>query len=145
MDLMRISLGFFSQPHTMPALPIGDLLNPMPPLSALGEVVSINLSTNRTVIHNRYKLNRKTTLSVVYQYPVDAILEYPKTGLEDKEVVGHLFAMRPDAWVSPARDFAYSRGEPSGKARDTVTVPLLVDCTTGEQVPCTTRHNTCAY
>lgn len=141
----------------MPSLAIADLLNPMPspiaipisslvnPVSAPVEVSSINLATNRTVIHNRYKLNRKTTLSVVYQYPVDAILEYPETGLEVGEAVGHLFAMRPDAWVSPGRDFAYSRGEPSGKARETVTVPLLVDCTTGEPVPCTTRHNTCTY
>ncbi|KAE9384455.1 hypothetical protein BT96DRAFT_950559 [Gymnopus androsaceus JB14] len=129
--------------HPPVAIPISSLLNPAPQNAAPVENQSVNTSSERTVLHNNYKLTRKTTLSVVYRYPVDAILEYPETGVDGGEVVGHLFAMKEDAWFSPSRDFAYSRGEPSGKAKETVTVPLLVDSVTGEPVPCITRHATC--
>ncbi|KAE9397253.1 hypothetical protein BT96DRAFT_977114 [Gymnopus androsaceus JB14] len=129
--------------HPPVAIPISSLLNPAPQNAAPVENQSVNTSSECTVLHNNYKLTRKTTLSVVYCYPVDAVLEYPETGVDGGEVVGHLFAMKEDAWFSPSRDFAYSRGEPSGKAKETVTVPLLVDSVTGEPVPCITRHATC--
>lgn len=124
------------------AISVSSLLNPIPPQAAPTVNESVNSSSERTVIHNNYKLNRKTTLSVLYRYPADAVLEYPETGVEG-QVVGHLFAMRKDAWLSPSRNFAYSRGEPSGKAKDPVTIPLLVDLNTGDPVPCITRHATC--
>ncbi|KAJ3906921.1 hypothetical protein F5879DRAFT_897100 [Lentinula edodes] len=50
--------------------------------------------------------------------------------------------MKLEEWVSPSRDFAYSRGGPRGKGREFVTNPLLVD-SMGEMVPCITRHSTC--
>ncbi|KIK52752.1 hypothetical protein GYMLUDRAFT_1028506 [Collybiopsis luxurians FD-317 M1] len=48
-----------------------------------------------------------------------------------------------EIWSSPSRDFAYSRGEPRGKSQGTVTVPLLLDSSTSEMVPCISRHSTC--
>ncbi|KAJ3840861.1 hypothetical protein F5878DRAFT_532801 [Lentinula raphanica] len=90
-----------------------------------------------------YRLNCKTTLSQVYQYPAGAVAEYPETS---DDGIGHLFEMDVNSWPSgqsPGRDFAYSRGEPRGNGRDCVTIPLLVDSVTGEMVPCMTRHSTC--
>lgn len=125
------------------AIPIASLLNPLPTHAAATQPESVNSSSKRVLIHNNYKLNRRTTLSAVYRYPVDAILEYPETGVGPKDLVGHLFEMRQDAWLSPSRDFAYSRGKPSSKTKETVTNPLLVDSTTGELVPCFSRYTTC--
>ncbi|KAJ4492439.1 hypothetical protein C8R41DRAFT_765202 [Lentinula lateritia] len=104
---------------------------------------SVNESALRHLLHTNYKISRKTTLSVVYQYPADSILEYPETGATSEEVVGHLFELGMDNWISPGRDFAYSRGEPRGNGKECVTNPLLVHSTTGEMVPCIVRHSTC--
>ncbi|KAJ3859292.1 hypothetical protein EV359DRAFT_75667 [Lentinula novae-zelandiae] len=88
-------------------------------------------------------MSRKTTLSAVYQYPIDAVLEYPETGATSEEVVGHLFQMQTNRWISPGRDFTYSRGEPRGNSKEGITNPLLVHRVTGEMVPCIARHSTC--
>lgn len=124
------------------AIPISRLLNPAPHSPAT-QPESFNANIDRSLIHKYYELNRKTTLSSVYCYSVDTILEYPETGVGPKDLVGHLFEMRTDAWLSPSCDFAYSRGIPSGKTSYTVTIPLLVDSITGEPVPCLTRYATC--
>ncbi|KAJ3926352.1 MAG: hypothetical protein NXY57DRAFT_1065053 [Lentinula lateritia] len=147
-----------------PTIPISMLLNPLPtnvpPLdlpatrhgtqsyspvtqSASHSSMSVNESALRHLLYTDYKISRKTTLSVVYRYPPDSVLEYPETGTTSEEVVGHLFELRMDNWISPGRDFAYSRGEPRGNSKECVTNPLLLHSTTGEMVPCVVRHSTC--
>ncbi|KAJ3871376.1 hypothetical protein F5051DRAFT_204686 [Lentinula edodes] len=96
----------------------------------------VNESMPRHRIHTNYKMSCKTTLSAVYQYPIDTILEYPETGATLEEVVGHLFQIQPNHWISPERDFTYSRGEPRGNSKEGITNPLLVHRITGEMVPC---------
>ncbi|KAJ3916503.1 hypothetical protein F5877DRAFT_46476 [Lentinula edodes] len=105
--------------------------------------MSVNESAPRHCLYTNYKISRKTTLSVVYRYPVGSVLEYPETGTTSEEVVGHLFELGIDNWISPGRDFAYSRGEPRGNSKECVTNSLLLDSTTGAMVPCIVRHSTC--
>ncbi|KAJ4463942.1 hypothetical protein C8R41DRAFT_898717 [Lentinula lateritia] len=105
--------------------------------------MSVNESAPRHCLYTNYKISRKTTLSVVYRYPVGLVLEYPETGTTSEEVVGHLFELGIDNWISPGRDFTYPRGEPRGNSKECVTNPLLLDSTTGVMVPCIVRHSTC--
>ncbi|KAE9409612.1 hypothetical protein BT96DRAFT_984669 [Gymnopus androsaceus JB14] len=138
-----------------PSIPISALLNPLPngqlsipARESIGhqhpEPQPVNDSIQRTLLHTEYKLNRQTMLSQVYRYPPNAVLEYPETGAAANELVGHLFEIAADMWDgSPARDFAYSRGEPRGYERLPSTCSLLVDSQTGEMVPCQVKHSTC--
>ncbi|KAJ3834076.1 hypothetical protein F5878DRAFT_697457 [Lentinula raphanica] len=136
-------------PHS-PSIPIISLLNPAPS-SALRlvqpeldqESQEVNISIPRTLCHENYRLSRQTVLSKVYQYDPSTPLEYPDTGAATDVIVGHLFEMSLDMWVSPARDFAYSRGEPRGRSKGQVFCSLLVDSRTGDMVPCTVNHSTC--
>ncbi|KAJ3966486.1 hypothetical protein EV361DRAFT_954025 [Lentinula raphanica] len=135
-------------------LALSDLLNPVgesPHLpspnyssSAAPTSPSLNGHLKRQLLHVGYKLNRKTTLSSVYEYPVGEIVEYPETGFEASGAIGHLFRMEASGeWISPARNFAYSRGSPRGKEKNPVQVSLLVNSATGEPVLCNSRHSTC--
>ncbi|KAJ7210251.1 hypothetical protein C8J57DRAFT_1257262 [Mycena rebaudengoi] len=54
------------------------------------------------------KINRITTLEVLYEYPVGYILEYPETSSTGS--IGHLFCMDPNDWQDPTLNIAYSRG-----------------------------------
>ncbi|KAJ3839118.1 hypothetical protein F5878DRAFT_617485 [Lentinula raphanica] len=135
-------------------LALSDLLNPVgesPHLpspnyssSAAPTSPSLNGHLKRQLLHVGYKLNRKTTLSSVYEYPVGEIVEYPETGFEASGAIGHLFRMEASGeWISPAQNFAYSRGSPRGKEKNPVQVSLLVNSATGEPVLCNSRHSTC--
>ncbi|KAJ8095458.1 hypothetical protein PM082_023228 [Marasmius tenuissimus] len=153
-------VGRFLNSKVMPRLTLQDLLNPAPsnaqiclPLSnppltnrdhapLPSHPLPAHLVTNGIVIEEKYRLNRKTLLSKVYQYPTSATVEYPETGATPDDAIGHLFEMSCDAWYNPALDFAYSRGVPSGVDGKTI-VPLLVSRRTGLPVPCMSRHSTC--
>jgi hypothetical protein len=90
------------------------------------------------------RLNRKTTLSTLFRYPLGTTIEYPETGA--KESVGHLFEVAQDGWSNPRLYFAYSQGAPSGRTKtgSYVFSSLLVD-DNGEKVPCQEVHATCTY
>ena len=64
--------------------------------------------------HTNVKINRQTTLDVLYVYPPGTVVEYPETKANGR--IGHLFEMDPDvlSWQNPANSFAYSSGEPKG-------------------------------
>ncbi|KAJ3849802.1 hypothetical protein EV368DRAFT_46593 [Lentinula lateritia] len=130
--------------NTEPGPPSGPQVTPSTFSQSLPSLTlssSVNVAIQRQPIHANYRLNRKTTLSSVYQYSVGAVVEYPDSAVTG---VGHLFEMnRGGDWHSPVLDFAYSRGQPCAQARGTSTSSLLVSSTTGEQVPCILRHSTC--
>lgn len=88
------------------------------------------------------KINRITTLEVLYEYPVGYILEYPETSSTGS--IGHLFCMDPDDWQDPTLNIAYSRGGNMGQTVSGASVKcdLLVD-STGKRVDCSERHTTC--
>ncbi|KAF9059684.1 hypothetical protein BDP27DRAFT_1497038 [Rhodocollybia butyracea] len=150
----RISVGQLLNPEpntlpSQPSIPISRLLNPLP-ASANGPLaggpqsrISVNTSTHRRLLHQDYRLNPKTRLSSVYLYHPGSSLEYPETGANDDEAIGHVFSMEGELWHSPGHDFAYSRGPPKGNGRQSVTVPLLVDSNSGEMIPCIVHHSTC--
>ena len=96
-----------------------------------------------TVEYN-VSLNRKTSLDILYHYPLGAIVEYPETSSEG--CIGHLFDVLPDDWSNPRSNFVYAQGEPSGrtKAGHYIWCNLLVD-SDGEKVPCREVHSTCMY
>ncbi|KAJ6606289.1 hypothetical protein DFH09DRAFT_1299558 [Mycena vulgaris] len=88
------------------------------------------------------KLNRKTTLSTLYRYPLGLSVEYPETATPNP--VGHPFRLDLDQWYNPWLDFAYSLGNGGGaKVTDITSCPLLVDETTGEEVPCKKQSLAC--
>lgn len=97
-------------------------------------------------IEQRVKLNKKTTLEILYTYnSPNSVIEYPETCKNG--FIGHLFAMDPKSWINPARNFLYSLGEPRG-TNGTEAKPesclLLVD-NDGRQVPCKISHSTCKF
>ncbi|KAF8214711.1 hypothetical protein K438DRAFT_1749804 [Mycena galopus ATCC 62051] len=96
---------------------------------------AVNRSTN-------VKINRITTLEVLYEYPAGYILEYPETS--STGYIGHLFRMDPNEWHDPILNVAYSRGGRMGQTVSTAVVKcdILVD-STGKQVDCSERHTTC--
>lgn len=89
------------------------------------------------------KINRQTTLDVLYHYPLNSVLEYPETRRSGS--TGHLFRIDPENWSNPILNVAYSRGMPSGRTKEgcEVFVDILVDLATGQKVPCVMRHTTC--
>ncbi|KAE9392665.1 hypothetical protein BT96DRAFT_1023443 [Gymnopus androsaceus JB14] len=138
--------GFQPVRRSTSSISISALLNPLPNEQVgdqRAEHRPVNDSLQRSLLHTNYKLNRQTMLSRVYEYPPNAILEYPDSGNTADELVGHLFEMTPDMWDSPAMDFAYSRGEPRGHDKHISTCPLLIDSRTGDMVPCKVKHSTC--
>ncbi|KAF8152705.1 hypothetical protein K438DRAFT_2079307 [Mycena galopus ATCC 62051] len=100
-------------------------------------------STQHSQKETNIKINRETTLDVLYRYPVDALLEYPETSSTGS--IGHLFHMDPKNWTNPILNVVYSRGEPSGQTLPgkEVFVNILTHAVTGEKVPCVMRHTTC--
>ncbi|KAJ3925577.1 MAG: hypothetical protein NXY57DRAFT_967582 [Lentinula lateritia] len=142
----------------MPSRPsLQELLSPMPtppqsirmsirtllnPSSSPIAPTSTSPHTDANIIHEDFTLTSRTTLKVVYEHAVNAIIEYPMSGRTDDEVIGHLFRRDPESWSNPANDFAYSRGPPRGYTTGK-QVSLLVDVETGIMVPCTVRHSTC--
>ncbi|KAK1218050.1 hypothetical protein PQX77_019279 [Marasmius sp. AFHP31] len=117
----------------MPRLSLQDLLNPVaPPVSTQAETPPVSSLVNspptdshRVPDNVNVRLNRKTTVIKVYQYPLNTAVKYPETGHTSKESVAHVFEVDPDVWNNPANDMAYSRGEPSGVDRNEVMVSLL--------------------
>lgn len=107
-----------------------------PPLTPPLDSISITLDV---------VLNRKTTLSTLYEHPLHAYVEYPQTSAEHDRPVGHLFRLDPNKWRTPEVDFAYSRGAPTGRTQigKEVYCRILVDQNTGTEVPCSERHSTC--
>lgn len=101
-------------------------------------------STSEPKIEQHVKLNKKTTLEILYTYgSPNSVIEYPETFKNG--FVGHLFAMDPKSWIKPTSNFIYSLGEPRG-TNGTEAKPescqLLVD-KDGRRVPCKISHSTC--
>ncbi|KAJ7506100.1 hypothetical protein B0H11DRAFT_1707331 [Mycena galericulata] len=88
------------------------------------------------------RINAKTSLSILYRYPPNTVLEYPET--DAAKPVGHLFKLDPEDWQMPDLNIVYSRGAPNGQSRvgHHVFLPLMVDGE-GNQVPCIESHSTC--
>ncbi|KAJ3794488.1 hypothetical protein GGU11DRAFT_759104 [Lentinula aff. detonsa] len=89
------------------ALAVSNLLNPAPANCSSDVYSGYSLAPARQLIHRDYKLNSKTTLSVVYLYPPGSVVEYPETGQLDDQ----------SGWAKPSLDFLYSHGEPRGYSR----------------------------
>ena len=101
------------------------------------------LNSTPSVRYN-VKINRKTTLDrlYIYHHPTD-LVEYPETSKFG--FIGHLFVVDLEDWRNPARNFAYSQGEPRGTTgKRTMTCSVLLD-KDGNEVPCYVSHATCAY
>lgn len=96
-------------------------------------------------VRTAVKLNRKTTLAKLYTYRPGTSIEYPETGTDDGETIGHLFHIDPLSWKRPSGDIVYSQGPPKGKSKpgEEVSIEVLVDNVTGEEVMCVKRHKTC--
>ncbi|KAF5353020.1 hypothetical protein D9757_012737 [Collybiopsis confluens] len=140
----RLSIANLLNPEL--SISVSSLLNPAPATShptTSADSGSFQAAPAGTLIYSDFRLTKKTTLSAVYLHQSGSVVEYPATGAVDGASVGHLFAMDINKWSKPSLNFVYSRGEPKGKALETVTVPLLVDSVTGEMVPCVARHSTC--
>ncbi|KAF7372822.1 hypothetical protein MSAN_00488200 [Mycena sanguinolenta] len=78
-------------------------------------------------IQYNVKINTRTMLEKLYTHDIDTLIEFPETSSSGS--IGHLFRMKPGtSWFNPARNFAYSRGEPSGSTgRKPAFCNVLVD------------------
>ncbi|KAJ7059864.1 hypothetical protein C8F01DRAFT_1253960 [Mycena amicta] len=106
-----------------------------------------NLIQSQASVHQqaptiRYKvaISSRTTLSVLYEHPIGAVVEYPETSASPNEPVGHLFHMDLKNWSCPSLDIAYSRGEPNGQSKQ--DCDLLLD-RAGNRVRCIMKSSTC--
>ncbi|KAI0362906.1 hypothetical protein BV20DRAFT_1075618 [Pilatotrama ljubarskyi] len=88
------------------------------------------------------KLNRQTTLELLFKYPSSATLEYPQTSATGS--VGHLLRLDPTAWEDPCQYIVYARGAPNGASAKgkPVYCEVLRD-PQGAMVPCRRSHSTC--
>jgi hypothetical protein len=116
-------------------LPSSRALITIPPVPHTPDSMLVKRSTN-------VKINRITTLQVLYEYPVGYILEYPETSSTGS--IGHLFRMDPHKWEDPTLNIAYSRGGNMGQtvSGTSVKCDLLVD-SAGNRIICSERHTTC--
>lgn len=98
----------------------------------------------KTIEEHGVRLTNKTTLSKLYRYPLDTVIEYPETSCT-QDPVGHLFRMDPDDWQVPDLNIVYSRGEPMGRTLSgkEVFFDVMVDGA-GNRVPCMESHSTCS-
>ncbi|KAL0955284.1 hypothetical protein HGRIS_004174 [Hohenbuehelia grisea] len=88
------------------------------------------------------KLNRQTSLNILYTYAAGAMVEYPETTGDGR--IGHLFRLDPDAWERPDGAFGYSYGNPGGALlRDNPRSCSLLKRMDGSLVPCIEIHRTC--
>ncbi|KAJ7255687.1 hypothetical protein C8J57DRAFT_1517979 [Mycena rebaudengoi] len=62
-------------------------------------------------------INHQTSVSKLYHYPVNAIVEYPESSADGR--IGHLFDMDPENWTCPSLNIVYSLGEPRGQKTKT--------------------------
>ncbi|KAJ6474456.1 hypothetical protein C8R47DRAFT_709767 [Mycena vitilis] len=110
---------------------------------SIPQVSAGSAETHARVESREVKLNRETTLDILYTYPVEALVEYPETSAEG--FVGHLFKIDPRNWSNPVLDTAYSRGKPAGQtiAGKEVFTRILLESGTNEPVPCVLSHTTC--
>jgi hypothetical protein len=116
--------------------------------NSMGRMPRVSVSHSESLVENReeeydVKLNRETTLDILYRYPADTVLEYPETSYSG--FVGHLFRIDPKNWINPILNVVYSRGKPAGQtvAGKEVLTEILVDAATGQKVPCVLSHTTC--
>lgn len=132
------SLGPSSPATSHPTSPFREPTSSGPPSPSASSVEPAIPSVQYQVY-----LNRVTTLSKLFSYPVDAFVEYPET-CNSGQSVGHLFHLDPSKWQAPVRNFAYSLGSPSGRTLkgNEVFCRLLVD-QENKTVPCIKRHYTC--
>ena len=142
-------------------LSIQDLLNPAsadifhPGVSPAREPHAQSLSSSSSpsrggsvplseLFEHNIKINRTTSVSKLFRYPLGTIIEYAETSVNG--AIGHLFKVSPDNWLNPRLNFAYSQGKPSGRTKrgHHVYCDVLVN-EDGVQVPCRESHFTCSY
>lgn len=138
-DLRRI-LGILQ--GISPATPHGPsvALHASPATPSPGPESSIYTHPLASSILSNVQITTKTTLSELYQYPMNTALEYPETS---DSGVGHLFQLQPGTtWDNPTLSFAYSLGSPRGFSQpgQEVEIDLLGN---GRKVPCRVKHSTC--
>ncbi|KAJ7112747.1 hypothetical protein C8R43DRAFT_1157399 [Mycena crocata] len=111
-------------------------------LGLQNQAITTTVSEAPVKRHN-VPINRITTLEILYEYPLDYVLEYPETSATG--CIGHLFRMDPKDWQDPALNIAYSRGGRMGQTVSGASVQcrLLVNSEDGSLVPCSERHTTC--
>ncbi|KAJ7599699.1 hypothetical protein C8J56DRAFT_1156467 [Mycena floridula] len=145
-----MSIASLLSDHTYVAqLPQFPYVAPAPPFPSSGPIInSIQFHATSTPSSTRYnvKINRQTTLSKLYTYedPASAYVEYPETGA--LQPVGYLFRMSNEgSWDSPALNFAYSLGAPSGHSQKEkqIFLDIMTDSDSGQPVPCLENHYTC--
>lgn len=106
-------------------------------------LLSPSFETHSPTVRFNVFINRKTTLEKLYTYHASTTVEYPETSSTGS--VGHLLPLirSGTSWVNPARNIAYSQGEPRGTSgKNYVECPVLID-DSGKPVPCRTLHSTC--
>jgi hypothetical protein len=100
------------------------------------------------LVQQNVKLNRKTTLSVLYTYEdPNFTLEYPETSFSG---VGYLMRRDLSNWRNPLSDLAYSQGKPSGQTKkgEAETCLILTDPSEPPEnalIPCVKSHSTCKF
>lgn len=90
---------------SLPASQQDDVLHPSRSLQGTGSP-RIHLNPNRPAQHpcqsisirRGVKINKRTTLAKLHSHPLGTNLEYPETGVQADEAVGHLFELDPSAW-----------------------------------------------
>lgn len=117
------------------------LTNESPTSALISLLDSSHHKHDKPTVQMHVKLNRRTILDKLIFHPPGALVEYPETSKHGR--IGHIFSMEDVDWFNPARNFAYSQGEPRGSSgTKTVTCALLTD-EKGNEVPCQESHSTC--
>ncbi|KAJ7117533.1 hypothetical protein C8R44DRAFT_626720 [Mycena epipterygia] len=115
---------------------------PLPP-SVPSEPSSVPAEPSRPTTRYNLKITERTKLSILYEYPLGPVIEYPETS-EEGDPVGHLFQMDPQNWFCPSQNMVYSKGEPKGcsKAGHYAECEVLLD-SQGRYARCVEKHWTC--
>ncbi|KAF8480676.1 hypothetical protein JB92DRAFT_2837564 [Gautieria morchelliformis] len=92
--------------------------------------------------HDPVRITRKSTVKLVIDHPVHAILEYPQTGTHLGDAVTHWFPIDWSLFIHPKENIQYSLGDAHGSHRD-VQCHLLTDDEGGSPMACYKMKTTC--
>ncbi|KAJ8457091.1 hypothetical protein ONZ45_g18455 [Pleurotus djamor] len=129
-----------SNDGTESAGPVGELTNGTSP-GLVYEPPRACRFTKDELLHKKNYVNRQMRLTAIVEHPVGVVVEYPETGGNPNEVIGHLFHVDP-LHPHPKADFQYSLGD-AHNAHTDVHCGLLVNDDDGNPAFCTRLRTSC--
>ncbi|KAF8321436.1 uncharacterized protein EI90DRAFT_3131700 [Cantharellus anzutake] len=120
--------------------PVNVPTSPLPPLPC-PPLPSNNICHQLSAIHTETRVTRKLHANYLIDWPLEAIVEYPRTTDSPNERILHIFRVDPTSPVLPQHNFLYGFGSPCGMHENVQCYALKGQ--SGVYPRCREQHLTC--